>query len=117
LQQTYDWIASYAELAQQENLDLIAAEGGQSLRPYGGTENNAAIVNLLQQANRDPRMGDLYREYFSKWQELGGSLMAHFHDINRYDKYSTFGALEHVNQPSSPKHDAIMDLLTTVLPT
>ncbi|NJM89479.1 MAG: cadherin-like domain-containing protein, partial [Hydrococcus sp. RU_2_2] len=111
LQQSYDWIASYAELAKQKNLDLIASEGGQSIRGIGGAENNPTLVDLFNKANRDPRIGEVYKQYIQKWNELGGGLMAHYNDIGRYDRFSNFSLLEHVNQAGSPKYDALLDLL------
>jgi Cadherin-like domain/Concanavalin A-like lectin/glucanases superfamily len=111
LQQAYNWMASFAELAKQEDLELIASEGGQTIRGLAGVENNPTLVNFFNQANRDPRMGAIYKQYIQKWNELGGGLMAHYNDIGRYDRFNNFGLLEHVNQPGSPKYDALIDLL------
>ncbi|NJO93212.1 MAG: hypothetical protein HC820_00485 [Hydrococcus sp. RM1_1_31] len=111
LKQSYDWIESYAQLAQQKDLLLLGSEAGQSIRGYRGTENNDIINNLFLKANRDERMKDVYKQYFQKWHELGGDIVAHFNDVGRYDRFSNFGALEHINQPGSPKYDALLELL------
>jgi Concanavalin A-like lectin/glucanases superfamily/Cadherin-like domain len=111
LQQSYDWIESYARIAQREDLLLLGAEAGQSVRGYRGTENNETITNLFLKANRDGRMKDVYKQYFQKWEDLGGDMVAHFNDVGRYDRFSSFGALEHINQPNSPKYDALLELI------
>nr|MCU0538038.1 cellulose-binding protein [Hydrococcus sp. Prado102] len=111
LQQSYDWMATHAELAKQQDLELVSSEGGQSIRGILGAENNSTLVNFFNAANRDPRMGEIYKQYMEKWKELGGGLMAHYSDISRYDRFSNFSLLEHVNQPGSPKYNALLDLL------
>lgn len=111
LQQAYSWIEEHAKLAQQENLQLLAYEGGQHLAGNGGVENNDAIVKLFVEANRDPRMGDIYREYLQKWFELGGDLFANYSDIGRSGKWGSWGVLEYVDRASSPKYDAIVEWL------
>ena len=112
LQQASTWIENYAELAEQENLKLVAYEGGQSLVGKKGVENNRAITNLFVQANRDSRMGDVYRDYLERWSELDGGLFLNFSDVGHSNKWGSWGTLEHVFDDSSPKYDALMDFLT-----
>jgi hypothetical protein len=111
LQQAYSWIEQHAKLAQQENLQLLAYEGGQHLVANGGGENNDAIAKLFVEANRDSRMGNVYRDYLQKWFELGGDLFVNFSDISRPSKWGSWGVLEYVNQTSSPKYDALVEWL------
>ncbi|MBE9125275.1 cellulose-binding protein [Coleofasciculus sp. LEGE 07081] len=111
LKQAYDWTANYIDLAKQQGLDLIAYEGGQHLVGHLGVEDNKAITNLFIAANRDPRMGDIYREYFTKWNELGGGVFANFSDIGKPSKWGSWGNLESLYQQSSPKYDALLDLI------
>jgi hypothetical protein len=111
LQEAYQNMQNYVELAEQEQLQLLAYEGGQHLVGRRGVENNQAITNLFIEANRDPRMGEIYREYLTQWQELGGGLLMNYSDIGQAKKWGSWGALEHVNQESSPKYDALIDLL------
>jgi hypothetical protein len=111
LQQSYDWIQKHVALAKQENLQLVAYEGGQHLAGMNGVENNAAINKLFIDANRDARMGDIYREYFQKWFELGGGLFVNYSDIAKPSMWGSWGLLEYANQSSSPKYDAIMDII------
>jgi hypothetical protein len=69
-------MTAYSQLAEREDLLLLGAESGQSIRGIKGVENKQALVNLFSQAKRDPRMGELYKQYFAKWQELGGDAIA-----------------------------------------
>jgi hypothetical protein len=111
LQKAYRDIQQHAEIAEQEDLQLIAYESGQHLAGIGNVGNNKAIVNLFTKANRDPRMGEIYQDYFKKWFELGGDLIANFTDISQPGKSGAWGILESVYQTSSPKYDAVMNLI------
>jgi hypothetical protein len=111
LQKSYDWIATHAELSQQEDLQLLAYEGGQHLVGVYGNENNEAITNLFIEANRDPRMGDIYQEYLQKWFELGGSTFINFNNVRQPDKFGSWGLLESIDSESSPKYDAVIDVI------
>ena len=111
LTQTYDNIKDYAELAEAENLQLLAYEGGQHLVGKGGLENNQAVTDLFIAANRDSRMGEVTQEYLEQWYELGGDLFVNFSDIQTPTKWGSWGALESVYQDSSPKYDAIVDFI------
>jgi hypothetical protein len=112
LQQSYQWMEQHAQLATSEGLQLIAYEGGQHLVGLGDVKNNSRVTQLFIEANRDSRMGDIYRQYFQKWFDLGGGTFAHFADIGTPTKFGSWGALEDVSQSSSPKHDAIMDMIS-----
>jgi hypothetical protein len=111
LQRSFDWMQKYVNLAEQKDLDLVAYEGGQHLVGTKGVENNQAITDLFIAANRDPRMGELYTEYFEKWSELGGGLFAHFSDVGTPTKWGSWGVRESIYQESSPKFDAIKEFL------
>ena len=65
LQQAYNWTEGYAALADLHGLDLLTYESGQHLNGSGGVAENEAIGDLFIAANRDPRMGEIYQEYFS----------------------------------------------------
>lgn len=113
IQRSRDSISKYVELAESAGLDLIAYEGGQHIAAlHRGMENNEAIVDLFTTANRDPRMGEVYKQYFAMWQEVtGGGLFAHFSDVGRFSKWGSWGSRESLYQDSSPKFDALQELL------
>ena len=108
LAQAYKNISAYADLAEEENLPLLAYEGGQSLVANRKIDNNQGIVDLFVAANRDPRMGEIYEEYLSEWFNLGGDLFLNYSDIRTPSKTGSWGLLESVYQDSSPKYDAIV---------
>lgn len=114
LYESYQQITNYAQLAQQEGLQLIAYEGGQHLVGYSGVENNTAITNLFMAANQDTRMGQIYEEYLNQWYELGGGLFSSFSDIDSSSKWGSWGVLESLYQDSSPKYDALINILEQI---
>ncbi|MEB3358756.1 MAG: hypothetical protein VKK04_18665 [Synechococcales bacterium] len=110
-----DWIAKTMQenkaIADRYGVDLVAYEGGQHLVGSQGNEDNAAITKLMIDANRNPRMGEIYEEYLSEWNRIGGGVFVHFTGIGAPGKYGSWGALEHVGQDSSPKYDALMSYI------
>ena len=111
LTRAYTNIKAYAKLAKKEKLQLLAYEGGQHLVGTKGLENNEAITNLFIEANRDLRMGIIYRDYLEQWFNLGGNLFVNFIDIGIPTKWGSWGTLESVYQDSSPKYDAIVNFI------
>ncbi|KOP25300.1 type 1 secretion target domain protein [Hapalosiphon sp. MRB220] len=102
-----DNISKHSEQAKKYGLDLVGYEGGQHLTGLNGSENNDAITDLFIKANRDPRMGKLYEEYLQGWdQQSNGSELVIYDDITTPTKWGAWGALEHVNQSTSPKWEA-----------
>ncbi|MFN5516602.1 MAG: Calx-beta domain-containing protein [Cyanobacteriota bacterium] len=108
LAQAEENIDRHKNLAQEQGLSLLAYEGGQFL--INETGNNA-ISQLFNQANRDPRMGQLYERYLEIWNEAGGGLLAHFNDISRSSSFGSYGLLEFVNASGSAKYNAVTDYL------
>lgn len=110
LQRVSDWVADYAQLAESEGLLLVTYEGGQHLAPlHNGMENNQALVDLFIAANRDPRIGEVYKRYFDDWYREVDGLFVHFSDISKPGRWGSWGALENVYQESSPKYEALVD--------
>lgn len=112
LQRAYDNISAYQDLAVQHNLNLIAYEGGQHLVGSKSVENNQTITDLFIAANRDPRMGDVYQDYLTAWNELGGGLFVHHTDVGSFSKWGSWGTLESIYQESSPKYDALQNFIS-----
>ena len=112
LQQTYDWTANYAEIADLQGLDLITYESGQHLVSNEEVQDNEAIGELFIAANRDPRMGEVYQEYFTTLHELGVDLSLNYTDVSRYNTWGSWGTLENINQENSPKYNVIKNITT-----
>lgn len=102
------WVTAHRSEADARGVALVAYEGGQHLVGYFGAEDNVALTDLLIAANRDPRMGTAYTSYLeSSWAAAGGELFVHFNDASSYSKFGSWGAVERLDQPSTPKHDAL----------
>jgi hypothetical protein len=65
---------------------------------------------LFDAVNRDPRMRDLYLDYFEGWRTAGGGWINHFVNCDKPSKWGRWGALEYVRQPrdEAPKYDALL---------
>lgn len=112
------FVTSNRTVAQNHGVRLIAYEGGHHLAPLAGEENNSALVELIYEANRHPRMRQIYRDMLSIWGEEGGELFAVFNTTNSYSKWGSWGLKETWNQPilDAPKYHAVremIDLYTT----
>jgi hypothetical protein len=95
-------------VADRYGLRLICYEAGQHLVGVGGAENNDALTQLLQAANRHPRMGDFYRAYLDGWKNVGGGdLCCIFSSVGQYSKWGSWGLLEYADQTGSAKFDAV----------
>jgi PA14 domain len=109
LAQSRQWMQQYADLAKSRTLRLLAYEGGQHLVGVGNAANNPQLTSLFVSANRDPRMGDIYRQYLNHWRDItGGDLFVNFSTMGQYGRYGSWGALENMTQISTPKYDALI---------
>lgn len=108
-----DWIEANLQVAAQYGLELVAYEGGQHLLGIGGAENNEAVTHLFIEANRHPRMGELYTEYLTQWQELGGGLFMNFSSTSEFSKWGSWGVLEYQDQDvtTAPKYQALVSFI------
>ncbi|WP_156968144.1 hypothetical protein [Desulfobacter vibrioformis] len=103
-------LREYAKLTAQWGVDLIAYEGGQHLVGTRGLENDEVLTWLFHQANRNPRMEDLYRKDLNSWKRAGGQLFVSFASMGQYNKWGSWGLLEHPMQDpeTAPKYRAVM---------
>lgn len=104
------WMETYHALAEAHGLELVAYEGGQHLTALNEARNLPRLVDLLADANRDPRMGDLYLRYFNHWSEVtGGNLFCHWTATGAYGQHGYWGLLEWRTQDpeTSPKYQAL----------
>ena len=106
-------IRKYAQEAQKRGLQLMAYEGGQHLVGYAGAENNEALTKLFHDANRHPKMKELYLEDLKNWQESGGGVFCLYASMGRYSKWGSWGLMEFVDQAetTAPKMQAVREFL------
>ena len=110
IDKNYSIILQHAALAATSKLDLIAYEGGQHLVGSQGLENDETLTWLFHQANRDPRIEDLYLKDLNSWKRAGGKLFVTFSSMGEYNKWGSWGLLEHPMQDSGtvPKYRGVM---------
>ena len=111
LPEAIDWMKVQKEVADHWNLSLICYEAGQHLVGVTGGENNEELTRLLHAANRDPRMGLAYTEYYRAWQECGGGLLCHFSSTSVWSKWGSWGIAEFMDDTpgSIPKFQATLE--------
>jgi hypothetical protein len=99
-------------VARAHHVRLIAYEAGQHILATGGLENDMGLVERTIAANRDPRMGDLYRKAQRAWQDHGGELAVYFNSCEAPGKYGSWGALEYQDESAAdaPKWAALRAL-------
>jgi hypothetical protein len=104
---------AHAATASLRGLSLVGYEGGQHLAGGGGVENNAVINALFDNANRDPRMGALYKTYLDAWKASGAKIFVAFVNCSGYSKWGRWGALEYLEQPraDAPKFNALQTFI------
>jgi len=101
------------KIADKYRLEMLAYEGGQHLIRYDPPHavKNPKVLNLFMSAQKDPRMRIAYQRYLETWQQNGGGLMMHFYGIGEPEPKNFFGMLDYLEQPSTPKYQALMDYL------
>lgn len=103
------WMDDAMKLARELELDLVCYEAGQHLTALGTANRNTTLVNLLNQANRDPRMGNLYTLYLNHWTTMGGGLICLFNADQPFSPSGAWGLLEYLMQDpaTAPKYRAV----------
>jgi hypothetical protein len=105
LPESIAWIKGQKRVADKYGLKLVAYEGGQHIVGVGGGENNPTVMNLFHAANRHPRMGEIYRQYYDAWTAAGGDLFCYFSSVGSWSKWGSWGILEYYDDDpaKSPK--------------
>lgn len=103
--------AEYKAEAEKRGLKLMCYESGQHLTGVAGAENNEKLTKLFHEANRHPRMKDLYLEDLKNWYEIGGNAYCIFSSMGKYTKWGSWGVMEWHDQPEeeAPKMMAIRE--------
>ncbi|MFT5512355.1 MAG: hypothetical protein ACI8SE_000753 [Bacteroidia bacterium] len=110
LPQAFAWMDATKTVADNHNLELMAYEGGQHLVANPTYYNDTAYVNKLKNANRHPRMKDLYCDYFNYWfDSTQAGMFCHFSSHGIYSKYGSWGVKEFMDDTLSPKYIGLQD--------
>jgi hypothetical protein len=101
------------DVADEHGVHLIAYEAGQHVLLTGGLEEDEPLLEMVIAANRDPRMGDLYRKAHKAWLAAGGELIVYFNSCEQPGKFGSWGAREYQDQPLSeaPKWAALQSMV------
>ena len=120
LDATIGHIAAQVETVSAFDVRLYAYEGGQHLVVnWDGfskdeiTLTEAEKIGLrdaVAQANRDPRMKDLYIRLLNGWKEAGGELFTLYTMPQGFHRWGNFGIKDGLNatREESPKYDGAM---------
>lgn len=109
LPQCFRWMDEHQALAKSYDLELAGYEGGQHLSALGDVNRNKTIIDLLSEANRDPRMGELYTQYLNHWTEIGGGVFCLYNSMFAHSPSGFWGLLEYTRQDpdTAPKYQAV----------
>ncbi|MDY0167967.1 MAG: hypothetical protein RBS80_15570 [Thermoguttaceae bacterium] len=97
-------------IADKYGFSLTAYEGGQHMVGVAGGQDNETMNALFHEANRHPRMGEIYRRYYEAWTAAGGDLFCYFSSVGRWSKWGSWGIMEYYDDDprQSPKFLATM---------
>ena len=120
LDATIGYIAEQVETVSAFDVRLYAYEGGQHLVVnWDGSTNDEVTLteaekiglrDAVAQANRDPRMKDLYIRLLNGWKEAGGELFTLYTMPQGFHRWGNFGIKDGINatREESPKYDGAM---------
>jgi hypothetical protein len=110
LAEAIGYVREHKRLADRHGLRLVAYEAGQHLVGVQGAENDERLAKLFNEANRHPRIGQLYDRYYAAWAQAGGDLLCHFSSVSVWSKWGSWGLLQFQDEDprQSPKFMATM---------
>ena len=103
-----------AALAAKYKLKLKAYESGAGdTSSYFPADKIDAMTALFASAHNNPRMRDVYAEYYSQWVAAGGDTMNQYSDIGNWSKWGLWGSLQYVTQDpaTAPKYQGLLDFI------
>ncbi len=103
----------HANIVQEKSLELVIYEGGSHILGRKGVENNERLTKFFIELHRRPEFYDMYTQMLKTWKNTNENrtLFMNFTDISKPSKWGSWGVLEHVDQDSSPRYDALMDFI------
>ena len=108
------WMTSNAALAKKYNLVLKAYESGAGdSTSYFPADKIDAMTALFVATHNNPRMKDVYLEYYAQWVAAGGDTMNQYTDVGGWSKWGLWGSLQYVTQDpaTSPKYQGLMGFI------
>ena len=110
IQRMRGYVREQKQVARRAGVRLICYEGGQHWVGSGSARADETLIDILQSANRDPRMGDRYTEYLDMLRAEGVDLFVNFQHTQEWSQYGSWGIWEFHGQPLSaaPKAAAVL---------
>lgn len=104
---------AYKQIAAEYNCDIVGYEGGQHFAAHTvySRSEEAGVMDLLNEANRDPRIKDLYRAIFTAWGERGFGVFNHYLHVLAPSRFGDWGSKHYQTEPLelSPKAQVISE--------
>jgi len=102
---TFATARRFKQMADSHGLRFISYEAGQHVSYYGPDHS------LSTRLNRDPRMGEAFRIFLSRWDREFGDLVMIYHLRSPMGRSASFGLREYSGQPLSeaPKLKPVLD--------
>jgi len=99
----HTWMKTFAKLASDHGVKLVAYEGGQHL-----TGNGSTAAKLAAQV--DPRMKDVLLLNYANWYASGGELFIYYNICSGWSRYGAWGLSADITSEAGPKWAAIAEL-------
>jgi hypothetical protein len=104
---TFASARKFKQMADNHGLRFISYEGGQHISYHGPDRTLSARLN------RDPRMGEAFRIFLTRWDREFGDLLMIYHLTSPMGTSASFGLREYPGQPlaETPKLKAVLDAI------
>lgn len=94
------WMSNYAQEMKRRNLPIICYEGGQHLAAHW----DPGLTTKFIEANRHPRMKDIYLKYLEAWKSRGGGMCVLYNSTGRYSNWGSWGLMEYGDAEGEKSH-------------
>ncbi len=109
-------VTGHKNVANNYGAKLICYEGGQHMV----RSDSDVLTQKFIQANRDPRIYDLYIDYLNRLNNSGVDEFCHFVDCGSWSRWGMWGAMEYQDQSidEAHKYRALINWINThITPT
>lgn len=107
-------LADNKVIADKYGVPMVVYEGGNELLGNGTTAYLIKLQALAEKAQRDPRMGTVYKSVLDAWKAVNGQMYMVFESTGAYSgSRGNSALLEYTGQPRSeaPKYDATVSFI------
>lgn len=105
-------VAQHKSNAAKHNMTVIGYEGGQHLVGVGTYQSDTVLISLFHAANRDIRMGDVYKRYLEVMSEYLETFCL-YNDCFVPGKSGSWGLMEYQDEVG-PKYSAVKNYIEEI---